>query len=319
MVQSLGPVTILMWLMHAKEGKYKNRYVDAAKRLLQNVPYGDQVVKALTCKEGPAERDLLRSVADYLLLADSRADRRGFIPPYAFSRLFFDKVDIIYDDKNFPTGYECPDTLRNFDFTNIGFWRVYRKFSAVAWRMVTRLDKTQLAQTVYHASLGTHKGDLGLLASIKNTQNWMSRSDIKDGFTLKGSNSATEFKPVEQQFFSKLAQTSQSIVTNAGMHTAISATVLCGPVDKVIDYRFFSLLASSDGVTLESQSTADITKYVAKKAQEIKNLLDNDGKLRHGKMYWFPMAEVDKNPDVMVASTQVFKETGATWMGQIEV
>nr|QPL15348.1 nucleoprotein [Hymenopteran orthomyxo-related virus OKIAV175] len=313
MPQTVGPITALLCYIKS-DRRYSKKWADAVKRAFAHFPDIDGVIQMLKEKEPSEIRNLITLMADLALIATTRQANRMFPPPAAFAYIFGTKDFKIGNDV-----YNVTSLYEVFNFSGQGAFLFYKIFMSLKWRMRLMDGTDTIAKQIcYHAMFGTFKEDFGILSQITNVANWLTREEM--GSVFKSTNTKgikMDFIPVQQLYYSKLAQANQSGLLTNTQAQICSQPVFSGYTKRKFDEAFFEYYESNTSKSSGGRSIQTmIANYMSMKEELKKNLEKNNRVLNMGTTSWYDIGNTNLKDIAVPIEGLVFSTSGRFFLGR---
>lgn len=189
MRQSVGPMTALLCHVRSEE-KYRQKWTDAAKRSMMQIPLIDEVLEVTKNKIATEISTLIRLLADITLITGARQAHRFTFPMNMFVKLYndykikeqrFQDLSAVApaDKPALVRDFTPPDELlEGFNVSGKGGYYWYLGMCQHRWTLEGNVNENEARQIVYHSVFGTYKEDLTILSQITDQGTWNTREDL---------------------------------------------------------------------------------------------------------------------------------------------
>nr|UAJ23565.1 nucleoprotein [Granville quaranjavirus] len=185
--QSLGPLTQVAMLSLSPDDRYARKWVAAVCRTLGYVPDIESVARLLRTGRTGANQGIVSHLANILMIAGGREQRRMTPPLSAFMAYLTRKP------KDKPAGFD-PKKAEELDFSGKGAFSFYKWLMNSDLLYTLNINNAAITrQLLFHAMFGTYVEDFGILTFMTGSTSWMKRSEMNDAFiTMKASSPILE-------------------------------------------------------------------------------------------------------------------------------
>lgn len=282
---------------------------------MAHFPEIDNVLAVMQGKDPAEIRSLITLLADVALIATTRQSTRMFPPPAAFS--------VIFTRDSHRVGTQVYRTLEHllhsFNFSGQGAFAFYKVFSSYQWQLNLNGATDGMAkQIVYHAMMGTYRDDLSLLSQITNLSTWNTREEF--GAIFRQANTkgrAVAFVPVQQIYFSTLAQANQTGLLTSSYTQLSSLPCFSGRTKRKFGDAFFDYLSSETSSVVGGKSIQSLIAAYTQTREELKTHLEKNARtLDMGTTGWCKMSDVTPTLEATVDDSISFTTTGRYFLGK---
>nr|QMP82155.1 nucleocapsid protein [Siphonapteran orthomyxo-related virus OKIAV157] len=333
MIQSLGPMTLLVSYLLAKPG-----YEDKLKTALTNsIPILRDFPNILETMKGKKFGDLkniIGLIAEISILTTTRQRNRAFPPPAVFVSILSNAGDY-----NAVKGFFALQSVSGPTITDSGNKRKILRsnitFSGIAqavlnnvaaensWTIAGEFSDAEFQQLIFHCWWGTYKEDFGILKSITNHANWFKRDQYGKKFRAPSTQKANTIKGlVSMKYFSKLSNAIQTNYAGTGLRQVASIPCFSGNRVRVFGGSYFKYVAEQTytaGNASTLQGIENELTIVFKKMLD--RLRREEGTMDSGTTSWFQVDQNNSEAILMDASKMVpvfpadIKENGSYFLG----
>nr|QPL15393.1 nucleoprotein [Hymenopteran orthomyxo-related virus OKIAV171] len=313
MPQTLGPIATLLCYLKS-DRMYEKKWEVAVKRAFAHFPDIDTVMSVLKAKIPSEGRSLVTLICDIALITTTRQATRMFPPPAAFSYIFTQP-----EHKVSGSVYKTTNLIPNFNFSGHGAWAFYKIFQSIQWTMYLNINDESIAKQIcYHSMFGTFKEDLSLLSQITTQANWYTREQMAGAFKKANTEGKkVTFDPVEQKYFSKLAQANMTGLLTTSYSQMSSLPCFSGKTKRKFADAFFDHLAETSGRTMGGKSMQALIATYSQIKEELRQYLEkNDGKITTGTTEWYNMNDITVTLVPLVPVNITPETTGKFFLGK---
>lgn len=284
LAHSLGPATQLMCFLTTIP-RYEKKWKNACLRSFSHFDRIEEVLLALQGKRPSEIKRLITIMMDLAVLSKTRQASSIYFPALAFKNL-----SVVQTYRIGSTDYQMTDTFYHLKKSGKGAFLFYKIMSAGKYELEGNFTESQARQLVYHACFGTFYEDFGFLKTITTEDKWYNREEFGDSLKReRTSDKSRSFQPIEQVYYFKLAQASQTqrIVSANRNSQTMSISVFSGIRKRKYSEAFFTQINSGEiqrGVELESM----ISVYESE-IQRITNKINNQNLQDSDTIEWYAM------------------------------
>lgn len=288
MAQSMGPMTSVLCMLRS-EGMYRQKWASAVKRAFNHIPIIDDIIEVT--KTQRRAQDISTTVgllAEIVLVTTSRQATRMFLP----------LVFLVKTCESFEARGHSKDTLlKFFNTTGSGGFCIYKSAHKEKWSIGGTFTQEMAGQVVFHSIFGTYKEDFGILKSITNVGNWMTREEIGKGFTRGADHSEKRIAKLPVlTHYSKMSCANQSCLLTGVYNQVASVPVFSGRRSHLFGADFFEHLEKKAVVMSTGKTIPQINASLSLILEDLHQKVRlNKGKMDMGTVEWRSMEKLDVN------------------------
>lgn len=277
--QSMGPLAVAVRLSDSVNDKYANKWKTTFMRQFNFLPYAPDIAKALVDNKvnSSFNTEVLGLLSKMVVVTGARDVQRVAFPPCFLSQY-------LKDDKN----------VLDIDFSGNGAFRAYKAFCQLKFTVPSTQYMTHLKEIVFHAMLGTHVEDFGVLKFMTNYQNWHKRHQINDNLIKvdmkirdRALKDKINFEPIPIHFYSKMSSAMMQNLLGGGIAPIVAKSVLSGYRTRKVPEALVKYINKEIGSSGGGLGLDDIKSALKKDIRKAMDALSKDGEA--GTVKWRAM------------------------------